>query len=150
MADKEELSCSFCGKGQKQVKKLIAGPEVFICDGCVHLCADILTDDVKGTPKAKMDGIPTPTSIREFLDQYIIGQEHAKMIISVAVRNHYMRLANPVVDDVELEKSNLLLVGPSGVGKCTAYSTKMDVRLSPALYDKILENRRKRLLNCKE
>lgn len=115
---KKNLSCSFCGKRQDQVKKLIAGPDVFICDDCVKLCSDILTEDDSPTKKILREGeIPSPRMIREFLDQYIIGQDYAKMIMSVAVNNHYKRLANPVVDDVELEKSNVLLLGPTGSGK---------------------------------
>lgn len=117
--NKKNLSCSFCGKKQEQVVKLIAGPDVFICNDCVQLCADILKED--STAETKMNlkdgGIPSPRSIKEFLDQYVIGQEDAKMVMSVAVHNHYKRLANPVVDDVELEKSNILLLGPTGSGK---------------------------------
>lgn len=115
---KKSLGCSFCGKRQDQVKKLIAGPDVFICDDCVKLCSDILTEDDSPPKKVLREGeIPSPRMIREFLDQYIIGQDYAKMIMSVAVNNHYKRLANPVVDDVELEKSNVLLLGPTGSGK---------------------------------
>lgn len=117
--NKKNLSCSFCGKKQEAVQKLIAGPDVFICNDCVKLCADILKeDDSASTQMAVKDGsIPSPRQIREFLDQYVIGQEAAKMVMSVAVHNHYKRLANPVVDDVELEKSNILLLGPTGSGK---------------------------------
>lgn len=115
---KKSLACSFCGKRQDQVKKLIAGPDVFICDECVKLCSDILTEDDSPTKKVLREGeIPSPRQIREFLDQYIIGQEAAKVVMSVAVNNHYKRLANPMVDDVELEKSNVLLLGPTGSGK---------------------------------
>lgn len=116
---KKNLSCSFCGKRQDQVTKLIAGPDVFICNDCVQLCADILSEDDAASAKmAFKDGqIPSPKQIREFLDQYVIGQDYSKMVMSVAVHNHYMRLANPVVDDVELEKSNILLLGPTGSGK---------------------------------
>lgn len=117
--NKKNLSCSFCGKKQEAVQKLIAGPDVFICNDCVQLCADILKeDDSAATKMAVKDGtIPSPRQIREFLDQYVIGQDDAKMVMSVAVHNHYKRLANPVVDDVELEKSNILLLGPTGSGK---------------------------------
>jgi ATP-dependent Clp protease ATP-binding subunit ClpX len=120
MSDKKKsLTCSFCGKPQEAVTKLIAGPDVFICNDCVKLCADILQEDnVADTKLAVTDGtIPSPRAIREFLDQYVIGQPDAKMVMAVAVHNHYKRLANPVVDDVELEKSNILLLGPTGSGK---------------------------------
>jgi len=117
--NKKNLSCSFCGKKQEVVQKLIAGPDVFICNDCVQLCADILKeDDSASTATVGKDGnIPSPRQIREFLDQYVIGQNDAKMVMAVAVHNHYKRLANPVVDDVELEKSNILLLGPTGSGK---------------------------------
>lgn len=117
--NKKNLSCSFCGKRQEQVTKLIAGPDVFICNDCVQLCADILKEDSSAETKMNLKdgGIPSPRQIREFLDQYVIGQDAAKMVMSVAVHNHYKRLANPVVDDVELEKSNILLLGPTGSGK---------------------------------
>lgn len=117
--NKKNLSCSFCGKRQEQVTKLIAGPDVFICNDCVQLCADILKEDTNAETKLNLkDGeIPSPRHIREFLDQYVIGQSDAKMVMAVAVHNHYKRLANPVIDDVELEKSNILLLGPTGSGK---------------------------------
>ena len=117
--NKKNLSCSFCGKKQEQVTKLIAGPDVFICNDCVQLCADILKEDTNAETKMNIkDGaIPSPRAIREFLDQYVIGQDDAKMVMAVAVHNHYKRLANPVIDDVELEKSNILLLGPTGSGK---------------------------------
>jgi ATP-dependent Clp protease ATP-binding subunit ClpX len=110
------LSCNFCGKTQAQVKKLISGQGIYICDECVNLCYDILKQDIIG-PKKESEEIPSPKEIKEFLDQYIIGQDHAKMIVSVAVHNHYKRLENPVIDDVEIDKSNVLLLGPSGCGK---------------------------------
>jgi ATP-dependent Clp protease ATP-binding subunit ClpX len=114
---KKILHCSFCDKRQDQVVKLIAGPDVSICNDCVQLCQDILKEAIeKGEGEA--DGkIPTPKQIRKFLDDYIIGQEAAKMVMAVAVHNHYIRLSNPVVDEVELEKSNILLLGPTGSGK---------------------------------
>lgn len=116
--NKKNLKCSFCGKPQNDVQKLIAGPDVFICNDCVQLCADILKDDDKlAAIGGGTEGIPSPRQIKEFLDQYVIGQDGAKMVMSVAVHNHYKRLANPVVDDVELEKSNILLLGPTGSGK---------------------------------
>ena len=122
MADKKEkvekiLECSFCGKLQNQVKKLIAGPNVYICDECIDLCYGIIReDDIKSSSITK-DGIPTPREIKEFLDQYVIGQEYAKIVVSVAVHNHYVRINKPVIDGVELEKSNCVLLGPTGVGK---------------------------------
>lgn len=120
------LHCSFCGKNAAEVKKLIAGPDVYICDECVDLCHGILTgvpkkiENADGTPSEEEDGvdaIPSPRKIKEHLDQYVIGQEDAKMTIAVAVYNHYKRLENPIVDDIEIEKSNILVVGPTGSGK---------------------------------
>jgi ATP-dependent Clp protease ATP-binding subunit ClpX len=115
---KSTLYCSFCGKSQHEVRKLIAGPTVFICDECVELCMDIIREEHKiGFPKTK-DGVPTPREIREVLNDYVIGQEHAKKVLSVAVHNHYKRLNHAQKhNDVELAKSNILLVGPTGVGK---------------------------------
>ena len=113
MTDKKQLKCSFCTKQQHEVKKLIAGPEVYICDECVKLCSDILSEDKTEV----VEGIPSPSKIMEFLDKYVIGQYQAKMVMSVAVHNHYKRLANPIIDDVELDKSNVIMTGPSGSGK---------------------------------
>jgi len=112
------LYCSFCGKSQHEVKKLIAGPSVFICDECIELCNDIIREEVaQETPSAKSD-LPTPREICEILDQYVIGQSTAKRILSVAVYNHYKRLKHlGKKDDIELSKSNILLVGPTGSGK---------------------------------
>src|SRR5476649_2754849 len=114
------LYCSFCGKSQHEVRKLIAGPSVFICDECIELCNDIIREETQGehgTKGAKSD-LPVPHEIREILDQYVIGQDLAKKILSVAVYNHYKRLKNLAKsDDVELAKSNILLVGPTGSGK---------------------------------
>jgi ATP-dependent Clp protease ATP-binding subunit ClpX len=116
MTSKKKLNCSFCGKTQDQVIKLIAGPDVFICDECIKLCTEIVA--AEDPAKVSFDGtIPSPRKIKEFLDQYIIGQEDAKRVMAVAVYNHYQRLANPTVDEVELEKSNILLLGPTGSGK---------------------------------
>ena len=116
------LYCSFCGKSQHEVKKLIAGPSVFICDECIDLCNDIVRDEVageQGTAKAARKDLPTPKEINALLDQYVIGQETAKRILSVAVYNHYKRLRHQgkVNNDVELAKSNILLIGPTGSGK---------------------------------
>ena len=113
------LYCSFCGKSQHEVKKLIAGPSVFICDECIDLCADIVQDEVEEEARAAKEGLPTPREIRDTLDEYVIGQEAAKKILAVAVYNHYkrLRLPNTKDDGVELSKSNILLIGPTGSGK---------------------------------
>jgi ATP-dependent Clp protease ATP-binding subunit ClpX len=113
------LYCSFCGKSQHEVRKLIAGPSVFICDECVELCNDIIREEVAETAQTKGGTkLPVPTEIRGILDQYVIGQEHAKKVLSVAVYNHYKRLNyKGKKDDVELSKSNILLIGPTGSGK---------------------------------
>ena len=115
---KNTLYCSFCGKSQHEVRKLIAGPTVFICDECVELCMDIIREEHKTTLVRSRDGVPTPRDIRLVLDDYVIGQTHAKKVLSVAVHNHYKRLAHGAKNnDVELAKSNILLVGPTGSGK---------------------------------
>jgi ATP-dependent Clp protease ATP-binding subunit ClpX len=115
---KNTLYCSFCGKSQHEVRKLIAGPTVFICDECVELCMDIIREEHKSTLVKTNDGVPTPLEICNVLDDYVIGQYHAKRVLSVAVHNHYKRLHHSTKsDDVELAKSNILLVGPTGCGK---------------------------------
>src|SRR5271163_2868312 len=115
---KNTLYCSFCGKSQHEVRKLIAGPTVFICDECVELCMDIIREESKTTLVKSKDGVPTPKDIMVVLDDYVIGQEHAKRVLSVAVHNHYKRLAHGARNsDVELAKSNILLAGPTGCGK---------------------------------
>src|SRR5918992_1405531 len=113
------LKCSFCGKSQKQVKKLIAGPGVYICDECIDLCNEIIEEELSETSEVRFDELPKPREIYEFLNDYIIGQEHAKKILSVAVYNHYKRVqvGNHADSDVELAKSNILLLGPTGCGK---------------------------------
>jgi len=114
----ENLRCSFCGKSQEDVKKLIAGHTVYICDECINLCNEILAEDKQVKTVDKFDKIPEPRRIRKILDDYVIGQSRAKKILSVAVHNHYKRLASKVeLGDVELQKSNILLLGPTGCGK---------------------------------
>jgi len=115
------LKCSFCGKSQKQVKKLIAGPGVYICDECIDLCNEIIEEELAEPPELKWDSLPKPREIYEFLDSYVIGQEKAKKGLSVAVYNHYKRIQSggerAGEDGVELAKSNILLLGPTGSGK---------------------------------
>ena len=114
------LSCSFCGKSQREVKKLIAGPTVYICDECIELCNDIIAEEyTEDEPPAPVSRVPKPVEIKEALDDYVIGQDAAKKVLSVAVYQHYKRILSPVDpdDDVELEKSNVLLIGPTGSGK---------------------------------
>ncbi|MBI2346308.1 MAG: ATP-dependent Clp protease ATP-binding subunit ClpX [Deltaproteobacteria bacterium] len=117
--DPTNLCCSFCGKNQREVRKLIAGPTVYICDECIELCNDIIAEEnIRTGQLAARAGIPRPQEIRRILDDYVIGQDHAKKVLSVAVHNHYKRIASRSVhDDVELQKSNILLVGPTGTGK---------------------------------
>ena len=120
--DKKSLRCSFCGKHQDQVQRLIAGPGAYICNECVHLCMGVLGDadqeagNYISAPEVP-DVIPTPREIKEYLDQYIIGQDQAKVALSVSVYNHYKRIYFGGADDVELQKSNILLMGPTGCGK---------------------------------
>ena len=116
--DKDSLFCSFCGKSQKEVKKLIAGPTVFVCDECVELCMDIIKEDNKNNKKKLKANTPKPSEINKFLDDFVIGQAKAKKNLSVAVYNHYKRLNySGKKDEVELSKSNILLIGPTGCGK---------------------------------
>ena len=117
--NKNTLYCSFCGKSQHEVKKLIAGPTVFICDECVELCMDIIREENKSVINQKLDGIPSPVEINKVLNDYVIGQDNAKKVLSVAVHNHYKRIGHITKNknDVELSKSNVLLIGPTGSGK---------------------------------
>ncbi|KRS14718.1 Clp protease ATP-binding protein [Roseovarius atlanticus] len=114
---KNTLYCSFCGKSQHEVRKLIAGPTVFICDECVELCMDIIREETKTAGLKATDGVPTPREICDVLDDYVIGQFTAKRVLSVAVHNHYKRLNHSGKNDIELQKSNILLIGPTGCGK---------------------------------
>ncbi|MEM9708113.1 MAG: ATP-dependent Clp protease ATP-binding subunit ClpX [Pseudomonadota bacterium] len=115
---KNTLYCSFCGKSQHEVRKLIAGPTVFICDECVELCMDIIREETKSSGLKASDGVPSPKEICDVLDDYVIGQAHAKRVLSVAVHNHYKRLNHASKSgDIELAKSNILLIGPTGCGK---------------------------------
>lgn len=116
--EKGQLKCSFCGKMQEQVKKLIAGPGVYICDECIELCNEIIEEEFTEDHDVELDSIPKPKEIREALDEYVIGQDEAKKALSVAVYNHYKRInSNIKDDDVELQKSNILMLGPTGSGK---------------------------------
>ncbi|MFD2670522.1 ATP-dependent protease ATP-binding subunit ClpX [Marinicrinis sediminis] len=116
--EKGQLKCSFCGKSQDQVRKLVAGPGVYICDECIELCTEIVEEELGQEEEFDLKEIPKPQAIREILDQYVIGQEHAKKSLSVAVYNHYKRInTKNKVDDVELQKSNIVLIGPTGSGK---------------------------------
>lgn len=115
--EKKQLKCSFCGKNQEQVKRLIAGPGVYICDECINLCSEIIVDGAE-EQSIEVSSIPKPVEIKEYLDQYVIGQEEAKRSVSVAIYNHYKRINKNVKDDgIELQKSNILLLGPTGSGK---------------------------------
>ena len=119
--DGKLLYCSFCGKSQHEVRKLIAGPSVFVCDECVELCNDIIREELEERAERTRDKLPKPHEIKNVLDEYVIGQERAKRVLSVAVYNHYKRLQTKgperAKDEVELAKSNILLIGPTGCGK---------------------------------
>ena len=110
--------CSFCGKSQHEVRKLIAGPTVCICDECVELCMDIIREETKSSGLKTTEGVPTPRDICQVLDDYVVGQEHAKRVLPVAVHNHYKRLHHSgKVGEIELAKSSIMLIGPTGCGK---------------------------------
>lgn len=116
--EKKQLKCSFCGKSQEQVKRLIAGPGVYICDECIDLCSEIIADEFEETTEVDLTSLPKPNEIKKYLDEYVIGQDGAKKALAVAVYNHYKRINSAIdVDDIELQKSNILLLGPTGSGK---------------------------------
>lgn len=116
--ESKQLKCSFCGKNQEQVRRLIAGPGVYICDECINLCSEIITDDCVDEQKVEVSKVPKPMEIKDYLDQYIIGQDKAKRSVSVAIYNHYKRINSLIKDSsVEIQKSNILLLGPTGSGK---------------------------------
>ena len=124
--DKKQLKCSFCGKNQEQVKRLIAGPGVYICDECIDLCSEIITDEFEDHIELDTTALPKPVDIKANLDDYVIGQEKAKKAMAVAVYNHYKRInSNTSGDDVELQKSNILLLGPTGSGKTLLAQTSL-------------------------
>ncbi len=116
--DKKQLKCSFCGKSQDQVKRLIAGPNVYICDECIELCQEIISEELEDTFDIDLSDLPKPVEIKHTLDDYVIGQERAKKTLAVAVYNHYKRInQDHKQEDLELQKSNILMLGPTGSGK---------------------------------
>ncbi|MEI6806084.1 MAG: ClpX C4-type zinc finger protein, partial [Myxococcaceae bacterium] len=123
--DGTNLICSFCNKTQKEVKKLVAGPDVYICEDCISLCNDIIADEIqKRADHEEEDLLLKPSEIKEILDKYVVGQERAKKVLSVAVHNHYKRISTDLdTSDVELSKSNILLIGPTGSGKTLLVQT---------------------------
>ena len=126
------LYCSFCGKSQHEVKKLIAGPSVYVCDECVELCNDIILEELEEETSLAVKKLPTPREINDILNDYVISQAHAKKILSVAVYNHYKRLeVKHKKDDIELSKSNILMIGPTGSGKTTFHENLAAVFCQP-------------------
>jgi ATP-dependent Clp protease ATP-binding subunit ClpX len=116
--DKKQLKCSFCGKTQDQVRRLVAGPGVYICDECIELCQEIIDEEFEDATELELKDIPKPADIKQILDQYVVGQEHAKKTLAVAVYNHYKRINSDIKnEDVELQKSNIVMLGPTGSGK---------------------------------
>ena len=121
----QPIRCSFCGKRENQASRLIAGPGVYICSDCVTACSDLLREEIELEQSEGLkspDRLPTPMEIKNFMDHYIIGQEEAKIALSVAVYNHYKRVATDTMDEIEIEKSNMLMIGPTGAGKTTILS----------------------------
>src|SRR3954447_8656760 len=129
----EQLLCSFCGKSQRQVKKLIAGPGVYICDECIDLCNEIIDEELTAPPSFDIDNLPKPKEIYGVLNEYVVGQEQAKRTLSVAVYNHYKRVQMMQADDtdIELQKSNILLLGATGCGKTLLAQTLARILLVP-------------------
>ena len=116
--EKGQIKCSFCGKTQEQVRKLVAGPGVYICDECIELCNEIIEEELSEETDLEIGELPKPKEIKAFLDQYVVGQESAKKTLAVAVYNHYKRVKlGAKIDDVELQKSNIIMLGPTGSGK---------------------------------
>ena len=128
--EKGQLKCSFCGKSQEQVRKLVAGPGVYICDECIELCNEIIEEEFSEDIEVELKDVPKPKEIRQILDQYVIGQEEAKKSLSVAVYNHYKRInrTQGKADEVELQKSNILMIGPTGSGKTLLAQTLARIR----------------------
>lgn len=132
--EKGQLKCSFCGKSQDQVRKLVAGPGVYICDECIELCTEIVEEELGHEEEVDLKDIPKPMQIRDILDQYVIGQDQAKKSLSVAVYNHYKRInTQNKIDDVELQKSNILMLGPTGSGKTLLAQTMAKILNVPLL-----------------
>src|SRR5690554_2754528 len=116
--DKKQLKCSFCGKTQEQVRRLVAGPNVYICDECIELCQEIIDEEFEDTFELEMKELPKPADIKKVLDEYVIKQDRAKRALAVAVYNHYKRINKKTTsDDIELQKSNIVMIGPTGSGK---------------------------------
>src|SRR3712207_6994891 len=128
----DQLQCSFCGKSQRQVRKLIAGPGVYICDECIELCNEIIDEEFSGPELLKDDDLPKPREINRILNEYVIGQDEAKRILAVAVYNHYKRISMgaEATDGTELQKSNILLIGPTGSGKTLLAQTRSEEHTS--------------------
>ena len=141
--EKGTVKCSFCGKSQDEVHRVIAGPGVYICSECIELCREILEDDVDAAPVDLAD-IPKPHDISAILDQYVVGQQNAQRALAVAVYNHYKRInAGAAADDVELQKSNIIMLGPTGCGKTMLAQTLAKILTSPSLWRTQLPSQRR-------